>query len=85
MTLKNYQALHTSPQLNYVASVGDDTFGVATNQYFTIPKEHKTIVDLLESEGVSWGPYEEDMPFSGYQVDYPLPGYGERRYMRRHK
>jgi len=26
-----------------------------------------TIVDLLEDRGISWGHYQEDMPYSGFE------------------
>ena len=26
-----------------------------------------TVVDLLEDKGISWGTYQEDMPYSGFE------------------
>lgn len=26
-----------------------------------------TVVDLLEDKGISWGTYQQDMPYSGYE------------------
>lgn len=37
------------------------------DKYNMIPANISTIVDLLDTKGISWGEYEEDMPYAGYQ------------------
>jgi hypothetical protein len=32
-----------------------------------IPSNISTVVDLLDTKGISWGEYQEDMPYAGYQ------------------
>lgn len=31
-----------------------------------IPANISTVVDLLDTKGISWGEYQEDMPYTGY-------------------
>jgi acid phosphatase len=37
------------------------------DDFSQIDKNVSTIIDLLEDKGISWGHYEEDMPFSGFE------------------
>lgn len=32
-----------------------------------IPSNISSIVDILEDKGISWGEYQEDMPYSGFE------------------
>jgi acid phosphatase len=45
----------------------------------------QTIVDLLETKGVSWAEYEQDMPSSGYTGNYVNQQTGANDYVRKHK
>ena len=52
---------------------------------FRIDKSVKTIVDLLEDEGVSWSVYQQDMPYSGFEGDWVNQYNGANMYVRKHK
>jgi len=64
---------------NYVASVSGDTQGVTDDSFNAIDSSVKTVVDLLEAKGISWGEYQEDMPSTGYT------GMQSGEYVRKHK
>ena len=70
ITLTNYKAITHPSQPNYIASVGGSTHSVIWDLYSRISSSAKTIVDLLDAAGVSWSEYEDDMPYSGFEVDY---------------
>lgn len=55
------------------------------DDFHIIPKNISTVVDLLESKGIAWAEYEQDMPYAGFtgynfsdQKTYDLD------YMRKH-
>ena len=51
----------------------------------TIPSNISTVVDLLDSKGISWAEYEEDMPYAGYQgMAYKNQRTGANDYVRKH-
>ncbi|TVY83276.1 putative acid phosphatase [Lachnellula suecica] len=81
--LKDYRALHHPSQPNYISSVSGHRFGVETDLSYTIPSQHKTIVELLDAKNISWGLYQEDMPYCGYEGDYYNKA-GKRDYVRKH-
>jgi hypothetical protein len=54
-------------QPNYVAAASGDTFGVNSDSFFLVDKNISTIVDLLEDKGVSWGVYNEGLPYTGFE------------------
>jgi acid phosphatase len=66
ITLSNYYAVTHPSQPNYMASVGGDTFGLGDDNFHCLPSNISSIVDLLEDKGISWGEYQEDMPYSGF-------------------
>ncbi|CAR29387.1 ZYRO0G07480p [Zygosaccharomyces rouxii] len=85
ITLDNYWALTHPSQPNYVASVGGDYFALDHDEYVTVPKNVSTIADLLDSKGISWGEYLEDMPYSGYQgFEYLNQKTQANDYVRKH-
>ena len=50
-----------------------------------IPANVSTVVDLLESKGISWAEYQEGMPSSGFTgFDFRNPN-GANNYVRKHK
>ncbi|CAK7235632.1 hypothetical protein SBRCBS47491_009360 [Sporothrix bragantina] len=57
---------HTS-EPNYVAAIGGDYFGMNNDNFNFINQNISTIIDLLEDAGISWGEYQEDMPYSGFE------------------
>lgn len=66
ITLSNYYAVTHPSEPNYIASVGGDTFGLGDDDFHALPSNIASIVDLLEEKGISWGEYQEDMPYSGF-------------------
>lgn len=65
-------------QPNYIATVGGETFGLQNNDDQSIPANVSTVVDLLETKGISWAEYQEDIPHPGYA------GPADRPYVRKH-
>lgn len=85
ITLDNYWALTHPSQPNYVSSVGGDYFALDRDEYVVIPKNVSTVVELLESKGISWGEYLEHMPYSGYQgFEYLNQDTHANDYVRKH-
>ncbi|KUJ12359.1 phosphoesterase-domain-containing protein [Mollisia scopiformis] len=84
ITLNNYNAITHPSQPNYVASVGGDTHWVWEDWMFRIDSDVRTIVDLLEDGGVSWGLYQEDMPYSGFEGNWVNHKTGANDYVRKH-
>ncbi|KAG6375775.1 phosphoesterase family-domain-containing protein [Boletus reticuloceps] len=79
----DYAVTHPS-EPNYIASVGGDFFGLASDDLIRIPSNVSTIVDLLELKGISWSSYLENMPTDGYQgYSYTNPD-GYTYYVRKH-
>jgi acid phosphatase len=37
------------------------------DDFHAIPSNISTVVDLLDSKGISWGSYQEDIPYPGFQ------------------
>ncbi|KAI1196688.1 phosphoesterase family-domain-containing protein [Nemania serpens] len=82
--LNNYYAITHPSQPNYVAAGGADTHGVIDDSFKRIDAGTETIVDLLEAAQVSWGIYQEDMPYSGFQGNYVNQRNGANDYVRKH-
>ncbi|OQE17182.1 hypothetical protein PENFLA_c025G04192 [Penicillium flavigenum] len=81
--LTNYFAISHPSQPNYCASAGGDTFGMDNDDFLQIPANVSTIADLFDTKHISWGEYQEDMPYAGYQGKrYPLSG--PKQYVRKH-
>ncbi|KAI1769987.1 phosphoesterase-domain-containing protein [Hypoxylon cercidicola] len=85
ITLTNYNALTHPSQPNYIASVAGDYFGMQNDDFTQVNKNISTIIDLLEDKGVSWGHYQEDMPYSGFEGKaYVNQKNGKNDYVRKH-
>ncbi|KAI0878654.1 phosphoesterase family-domain-containing protein [Hypoxylon argillaceum] len=82
--LSNYYSITHPSQPNYVAAGGGSTFGVIDDNFKRIDADTETIVDLLEAAQVSWGIYQEDMPYSGFQGTYVNQQNGANDYVRKH-
>ncbi|VEU21066.1 DEKNAAC101915 [Brettanomyces naardenensis] len=67
ITLTNYWGVTHPSEPNYLASAGGDYFGLDSDNFSTMPKNVSSIADLLDSKGISWATYQEDMPYSGFQ------------------
>ncbi|KIM65607.1 hypothetical protein SCLCIDRAFT_22508 [Scleroderma citrinum Foug A] len=84
ITLTGYYALTHPSEPNYLASVGGDFWGLASDDFVTIPANISTVVDLLELEGISWAEYMENMPTDGYQGYNYTNSDGYTYYVRKH-
>jgi acid phosphatase len=82
--LDNYFSTTHPSEPNYVAVAGGDNFGMDNDNLTMIPANVSTIVDLLESKGITWAEYQEGLPFSGFPgFAFPNPD-GSNNYVRKH-
>ncbi|KAI1413015.1 phosphoesterase-domain-containing protein [Hypoxylon sp. FL1857] len=85
ITLSNYHALTHPSQPNYIGSISGDYLGMQNDDFTQIDKNVSTIIDLLEDKGISWGEYQEDMPYSGFEgLAYVNQKNGKNDYVRKH-
>lgn len=50
-----------------------------------VPENVSTIIDLLEERGISWGSYQEDMPYTGFEgFAWRNQQTGANDYVRKH-
>jgi acid phosphatase len=71
---------------NYISSVGGEYFGVNHDNYLEIPQNVSTVADLLDAAEISWGEYQEDMPYTGFTgFEYLNPVTKANMYVRKHK
>lgn len=50
-----------------------------------IPSNISSVIDLLEDKGISWGHYQEDMPYSGFEgIAWVNQRNGANDYVRKH-
>jgi acid phosphatase len=54
-------------QPNYAAVVAGDTFGLDNDEFIAVGNNISTVVDLLDTKGISWGEYQEHQPYPGFQ------------------
>lgn len=73
IALSNHFALTHPSQPNYAAAISGDYYGMNHDKKTAIPSSVSTIVDLLEEKGVSWGEYQEDMPYTGWAKPNLMP------------
>ena len=67
ITLSNYFGVTHPSQPNYVASHGGDNFGMDNDDFNQIAANVSAITDLLEDKSISWGSYQQHLPYTGYQ------------------
>ena len=67
ITLTNYWATTHPSEPNYCAAAGGDNFGMDNDDFHSIPEDISTVVDLLDTKGISWAEYQEDIPYPGFQ------------------
>lgn len=60
-------------QPNYIAPGSGDTFGLNSDSFILVNRNVPTIVDLLEDKGISWGDYNEGLPYVTWPVFAPFP------------
>lgn len=62
-----------------------DYFGMDNDDLNFITNNVSSIVDLLEDKGISWGHYQEDMPYSGFEgYSWVNQETGANDYVRKH-
>ncbi|KAI2602790.1 phosphoesterase-domain-containing protein [Hypoxylon sp. NC1633] len=85
ITLSNYHAVTHPSQPNYMAAIAGDYFGMQHDDFTQVDKNVSTLIDLLEEKGISWGEYQEDMPYSGFEgFAYVNQKNGKNDYVRKH-
>lgn len=68
-----------------MASIAGDYFGMQNDNFNRLDANVSTVIDLLESRGISWSMYQEDMPFSGYEgMQWVNHQNGRNDYVRKH-
>jgi acid phosphatase len=65
--LTNYYATTHPSEPNYAASVSGDNFGMDNDDFHSFPPNISTVVDLLDTKGISWAEYQEGDPYPGFQ------------------
>ncbi|KAL4976043.1 phosphoesterase family-domain-containing protein [Aspergillus desertorum] len=83
LTLTNFWAVTHPSEPNYCASQGGDTFGMDNDDFNQIPANVSTIADMLDIKSISWGEYQEHLPYPGYQ-GFRYPTSGDNDYVRKH-
>ncbi|KAG2345358.1 phosphoesterase-domain-containing protein, partial [Suillus weaverae] len=84
ITLTGYYGVTHPSEPNYLAVVGGDFFGLATDNMEAIPTNMSTVVDLLEQKNISWSTYQENMPTDAYAgFNYTNPD-NYTYYVRKH-
>ncbi|RMZ83006.1 hypothetical protein DV737_g1764, partial [Chaetothyriales sp. CBS 132003] len=85
ITLSNYFGVTHPSQPNYVASVSGDNYGMDNDNFYQIPANVSSVVDLLEDKGISWGEYQQDLPFAGFEgYAWVNQETGANDYVRKH-
>ncbi|CAD6452628.1 16b04893-c8a2-41ac-a81b-6f182d858b85 [Sclerotinia trifoliorum] len=85
ITLEGYRAVTHPSEPNYLAAVGGDYFGLDGDPFIAVPENVSSVVDLLEDKGITWGLYQEDMPYTGYEgMDWRNEVTGANAYVRKH-
>ncbi|KAL2126535.1 hypothetical protein VTI74DRAFT_745 [Chaetomium olivicolor] len=64
--LTNYFAVTHPSEPNYAAVIGGDTFGMDNDAFISFPSNISTVVDLLDTKGISWAGYQEHLPYPGF-------------------
>lgn len=85
ITLSNYFGVTHPSEPNYVAAIGGDNFGMDNDNFNQVADNVSTVVDLLEDKGISWGSYQEDMPYTGFEgYAWVNQKTGANDYVRKH-
>jgi acid phosphatase len=67
ITLTNYFATTHPSEPNYCASAAGDNFGMDNDDFNAIPSNISTVVALLDTKGIAWAEYQEDIPYPGFE------------------
>ncbi|CDO95216.1 unnamed protein product [Kluyveromyces dobzhanskii CBS 2104] len=85
ITLTNYWALTHPSEPNYLASVSGDYFALDDDRFIALPSNVSTIVDLLDTKGISWAEYQEHSPYAGFEgFNYSNQETFANDYVRKH-
>lgn len=85
IVLSNYYGVTHPSEPNYIASIGGEYFGMDNDKFNRVPSNVATVIDLLEDKGISWGHYEEDIPYSGFEGNaYVNQETKKNDYVRKH-
>ncbi|EKM52917.1 uncharacterized protein PHACADRAFT_176901 [Phanerochaete carnosa HHB-10118-sp] len=89
--LSQYFSLTHPSEPNYAGAIGGDFWGMGDDDFYNIPANISTVIDLLEDKNISWACYQENMPSDGYQgFNFVSPNYLNASapdytfYMRKH-
>ena len=62
-----------------------DSYGMDFDNFFQNPANVSTVANLLNTKGISWAEYQEDMSYPGFQgFTYPNQKTHANDYVRRH-
>ncbi|KAJ5767152.1 acid phosphatase PHOa [Penicillium nucicola] len=84
ITLTNYFATGHTSEPNYCAAASGDSYGMDNDNFHQIPSNVSTVVDLLNTKGISWAEYQEDIPATGFQGESFSNQQKELAYVRKH-
>ncbi|OBT59684.1 hypothetical protein VE04_00099 [Pseudogymnoascus sp. 24MN13] len=85
ITLTNYHAVTHPAEPNYAAVIGGDHFGMDNDDFLTFPKNVSTVIDLLDTKGISFGTYQEHLPYTGFLgFNYSNQANFANDYVRKH-
>ncbi|KAH8700378.1 acid phosphatase PHOa [Talaromyces proteolyticus] len=85
ITLTNYWAVAHPSEPNYVSAVGGDQFAMDNDDFIQIPANISHVADLLDTKGISWGEYQENTPYPGFQgFNYSNQKTYANDYVRKH-
>ncbi|KAJ4180371.1 hypothetical protein NW755_011865 [Fusarium falciforme] len=85
ITLSNYFGVTHPSEPNYMAAIAGDYFGMQNDDFNRNPRNVSTVIDLLEHRGISWGLYQEDLPYSGFEgFSWVNHKNGANDYVRKH-
>jgi acid phosphatase len=83
--LTNYWGVTHPSEPNYLAVVVGDEFGMNNDDFHQIPSNVSTVADLLDARGISWGEYQEGLPYAGFQgFNYSNQQTFHNDYVRKH-
>jgi acid phosphatase len=83
--LTNFYAVTHPSEPNYCAVMAGDHFGMDSDDFIAIPSNISTVVDLLDTKGISWAEYQEDLPYAGFQgFNYSTQNNFSNDYIRKH-
>jgi acid phosphatase len=86
ITLTNYFGTTHPSEPQYCAIHGGDNFGMDNDNFNQIPANVSTIWDLLAAKDISFGEYQEDLPYPGFEgFQFLDPVTGADNYVRKHK